>query len=239
MDHITEALCRAAVVKTLVQVPEVETVDFTVTGQELADLEGNPIGIMSDETFIDTKGEGINSYQYAVLSLYFADESGAGLTKEMRNVHFSSNSSIERVVVEQLLKGPANSKLQAVIPENIKILEASVEGTVCTINLDSAFNQKIPGAATSAQASIYAIVNAICDNCEVTKVQIEIEGDATVKYLDEVDISKPLGRKDDIINQIEETEETEEIQETEETEETESKQTEAQPPQIGVDPSLQ
>ncbi len=53
MDNITEVFCRAAVVKTLLQIPQVNTVEITVNGRELADSQGNPIGVMREDSFID------------------------------------------------------------------------------------------------------------------------------------------------------------------------------------------
>lgn len=56
MDNITEVFCRAAVVKTLLQIPQVNTVEITVNGRELADSQGNPIGVMREDSFIDQVG---------------------------------------------------------------------------------------------------------------------------------------------------------------------------------------
>ena len=50
-----------------------EQVVITVNGEDLVDEAGDVVGGMTAESFIDTKGDGINSYQNATLSLYFAD----------------------------------------------------------------------------------------------------------------------------------------------------------------------
>ena len=51
-------------------------------------------------------GREIYQYQYATLTLYFANEAGDHLVKETRRVPYSTNIPLERVVVEQLMKGP-------------------------------------------------------------------------------------------------------------------------------------
>lgn len=204
MDHITEVFCRAAVVKTLVQVPEVDTVEITVNGQELADSQGNPIGVMGDHTFIDNKGKGINSYQCETFVLYFADKNGQKLSKEMRTVRYSSNYAKERVLLEELFKGPDNKELQAVFPENTKALDVMTEDKLCTVNMGAVFNQP-PGTSVLPETTIYALVNTLCDNCGIDQVQIAIEGDSTVKYLETIDISKPFERNSKIIYPAEET----------------------------------
>lgn len=216
MDNITEVFCRAAVVKTLVQVPEVSTVEFTVNGQELADIQGNPIGVMSDDSFIDTKGDGINSYQYASLALYFADESGQKLVRETRSLHYSSNEALEHVVLEELIQGPESEALQAVVPADTKILDVTVNQKLCTVNLSEAFN-KAAGGSVTPETAIYAIVNALCTNCGIEEVQFAIEGDSTVKFLDTVDISRPLQRNDSLVNPVDKD----------------------KTPGVGVDPALQ
>lgn len=201
MGNVEEILCRCAVVKTLIQVPDVDTVTFSVGGDELKDAQGTAVGPMGADSFIDAGGEGINSYQYAALTLYFADESGAKLVKEMRNVHYSSNNTLEKVVVEQILEGPANKKLLPVVNAGAKILSVIKEQGVCTINFDSTFNQAVSGSPVDPTAAVYSIVDAVCDTTGVKRVQIQIDGKADVKYLDTVDISQPFEPSRELLSQ--------------------------------------
>ena len=58
LPHIKETLCRAAIVKTLCQIDGIEGIEFYVTGDPYADYTGQPIGFMTEETFVDnTSGE--------------------------------------------------------------------------------------------------------------------------------------------------------------------------------------
>lgn len=216
MDNITEVFCRAAVVKTLVQVPEVDTVEFTVNGQELTDGQGNPIGVMSSESFIDTKGNGINSYQYAALALYFADENGKKLEKEVRSLHYSSNELLERVVLEEMIQGPDNEALRPVLPADTKLVDVTTDQKVCTVNLGESSGKSAEGYP-DPELALYAIVNSICDNCEIEQVQFMIAGDTAGKFLGTVDISQPFEKKESLIH-------------TSEKDKT---------PGVGVDPALQ
>ena len=81
MDGIKEVLTRAAVVRTLMQVEQVECLSFYVGDIPLADRKGNPVGIMTDESFIENPGEQINSIQTANLVLYFANQKGNALVR--------------------------------------------------------------------------------------------------------------------------------------------------------------
>lgn len=191
MDNITEVFCRAAVVKTLVQVPEVDTVEFTVNGQELADSQGNPIGVMSQDSFIDNQGNGINSYQYAALVLYFGDESGKKLEREVRSLHYSSNEALEQVVLGEVIRGPKNTGLASVVPTDLKILGVSTEDNLCTVNLGKRAGEKAE-SSVSPKTALYAMVNALCENCPVEQVQFTIEGNSMTKFLGKADISEPF-----------------------------------------------
>lgn len=206
MDNVEEVLLRAAVVKTLLQVPEVEDIRFTVEGKALYDISGIEIGAMDEDTFIDTKGEGINSYQYASLTLYFSDDSGEKLVKEMRNVHYSSNNSLEKVVVEQLLSGPANSELSPILFEETKILSVAIEGNTCILNFDRAFNQAPVDSPATPQTSIYGLVNTICEVCNVSRVEIQIDGSSEAVYREEIGLDQKFKRKSELIETVEETE---------------------------------
>ncbi|HIS32564.1 MAG TPA: GerMN domain-containing protein [Candidatus Limivivens intestinipullorum] len=207
MDNITEILMRTAVVETLTQVAGVSTITFTVEGNPLTDSMGAEVGRMTSDMFIDTRGEGINSYQYASLTLYFASGDGTKLQREMRNIYYSTNTSMERVVVEELLEGPANPRLGSIAASSTKILGTTVKDGVCTINFDNTFNQN-PGSGVSPETAIYAIVNALSDNCGVTSVVFQINGSSDVLFRDSVSLAEPFTRNDAIVETVESQAET-------------------------------
>ena len=200
MDPVREILVRAAFVNTLIQVSNVEQVVITVNGEDLVDEAGDVVGGMTAESFIDTKGDGINSYQNATLSLYFADSDGSLIEREMRNVHYSSNSTLEKVILEELIKGPVNEKLQAVLPAETKVLSVQTEGGTCTVNFDSAFNAAPSSESNvTAETSLYAAVDALIDTAGVREVIIQIEGSQETLYRDEIDLTQPFTKREDLI----------------------------------------
>ena len=69
------------------------------------------------------------------MTLYFTNESGDGLTAEQRNIYYSTNVPLERVVVEQLVKGPAQAGHYAVLPPELKILSVTVSEGICYVIL--------------------------------------------------------------------------------------------------------
>lgn len=192
LDNVDEVLLRAAVVKTFSQVPGVTRVMITVDGEQLLDREGEPVPAMDREDFINTKEGGINSYQYAALSLYFVNSDSGKLSKEIRNLHYSSNMVLENVVTEQLLQGPEESGLVPVFVNTVKILSVHVQDDgVCVIDFDSTVNQAPAECNASAETALYALVNSICDTCDGVKgVRIRINGESDVVFRNEVPLNQ-------------------------------------------------
>lgn len=55
---------------------------------------------MTAESFVENPGEQINAIQTTTLTLYFSNRDGDALVKETQTVHYSSNISIEKLVIE-------------------------------------------------------------------------------------------------------------------------------------------
>ena len=198
MDNISEVLLRSGLVLMTTQLSQVRTVVFHIGDDVLRDSTGEPVGAMTSSMFINNP-VGINSYQYASLSLYFPDKTGEKLVREMRNVHYSSNTTLEKVVMEQLFKGPLNKDLQPIVSEDVKTLSISVDGTTCILNLNEAFLTDSVSQSVEPEITILAIVNTLCDVLEVDHVQFEIDGDSNVMYRDELSFAGPFHRNSDMI----------------------------------------
>lgn len=209
MSNTEEVLFRAAVVKTVCQIPGVMKVMITVEKEQAKDSEGEPIPAMDINTFIDTKEGGINSYLYATLVLYFAGEEGELSVQEMRNIHYSSNMVLERLVVEELIKGPETSGLNAVLDENVRIHNIYTQNGICTINFDESVNKTPSEATIDPETALYAIVNSICETCDsITGVKFEINGDNETKFRDKIDLGQIFMKNDNLIEKdVMETEE--------------------------------
>lgn len=191
LTNTEEVLLRAAAVKTFVQVPGVIKVMITVEGEQLTDLDGQPVPGMDGDSFIDTREGGINSYQDASLSLYFARKDGQELKREMRSIHYSSNMILSRVVVEQLIAGPQGRELSPVLAENTEIENIHIQYGICTVYFSEAANQAPAESQVSAEAALYAIVNSICDTCDdIQGVRIVVDSGAIDTFRDQVDLDQ-------------------------------------------------
>lgn len=199
ISNVQEILLRAGLVKTLVQLPGVMRVMFTVDGQPLTDRDGRQVSAMNEDTFIDSQGNGINSYHYVTLNLYFSNAVGDKVVKEMRNVFYSSNLIMEKVIVEQIIRGPVNARLAPVVDPAAGVRSVKISKGICVIDLDEKFNNA-PGSGTAApETCLYAFVNAICDACEVEGVQFKINGESDVRFRGQVSLDQVFERDADMI----------------------------------------
>lgn len=122
MSAVDEVLCRAAVVRTMTQIDGVDCVAFYIGDAPLTDAKGNLVGTMNQDSFIENPGEQINSIQNTTLTLYFSNLDGDGLVKEVReDVYYSSNISMEKLIMEQLLDGPKTKDAKSAIPEGTSL----------------------------------------------------------------------------------------------------------------------
>lgn len=197
LDTAAEVLVRAAIVRTLMQVENVEYISFFIGESPLVDSNENPIGLMTADSFIENTGEEINSIQTATLTLYFANEKGDKLVKEVQNVHYNSNISIEKLVMERLIAGPKTSSAYVSIPSETKLVSIQIKEGVCYVNLDSGFQTNTINV--SASVPIYSIVNSLIEIPSITKVQISINGDNTVLFWDSVKLDMPFERNSEIV----------------------------------------
>ena len=174
-------MVRAGLVRTFVQVPEVERVTLLIDGDPLKDSKGREIGTMTADSFLENSGREIYQYQYATLTLYFANEAGDHLVKETRRVPYSTNIPLERVVVEQLMKGPKEDGHYAVLPDTMNVLSVTTSDRIAYVNFDKSFKDSAL-SSVAEQIPIYAVVDSITANCKVDKVQFSINGESDVTF---------------------------------------------------------
>lgn len=194
-----EVLLRAAVVQSVVQVKGVEYVSFFAGENPIKDSAGNLVGYMQADDFVKNTGSSLHTYQLARLQLYFANKKGDKLVKEEVSIRYNSNMSVEKLIVEQLIKGPAVQEHQPTLPPETKVLGVSTKDNICYVNFDESFLNA--GYSTDTKICIYAIVNSIVDAGAASQVQISVNGETDVQLQGNVDLSKPFSRDLDIVEE--------------------------------------
>ena len=188
LNPVDEVLLRASIVKDYVQIPNIYLVTITAEGTPIVDSQGQEIGAMSLDSFLENTGKEIMAYQYKELNLYFTNEEGNQLVPEARQVYYNGNTPIEKVIVEQLLRGPGESEHYATLPPDTRIVGVSVADGIAYVNLGKQFvDEALP---VDAQIPIYSIVNSLIDAGNVSQVQISINGDTSLLFKDKVDMNQ-------------------------------------------------
>lgn len=188
LNPVDEVLLRASIVKDYVQIPNIYLVTITAEGTPIVDSQGQEIGAMSLDSFLENTGKEIMAYQYKELNLYFTNEEGNQLVPEARQVYYNGNTPIEKVIVEQLLRGPGESGHYATLPSDTRIVGVSVADGIAYVNLGKQFvDEALP---IDAQIPIYSIVNSLIDAGNVSQVQISINGDTSLLFKDKVDMNQ-------------------------------------------------
>ncbi|MEE1314033.1 MAG: GerMN domain-containing protein [Lachnospiraceae bacterium] len=52
LDKSKDVICRAAIVKTLVQIQGIDYVEFSIGGKTMMDADGTPIGSLTEDSFV-------------------------------------------------------------------------------------------------------------------------------------------------------------------------------------------
>ena len=188
IDRAEEVLLRSGYVRTLIQVPGIDYVLFTVNGEPLVRDDGTAVGPMNADTFIENAGKSVNAYLHHDITLYFADDSGTALVAEGRSIYYNSNKPLEWAIVERLIAGPKAETSFRTVAAETQIISVATQDRTCYVNLSEAFNVARP--SVTDEVTIYSIVNSLCRNCDIDSVQIAIGGSTTVTYGDGMDLSR-------------------------------------------------
>lgn len=196
LSRTTEVLTRAALVRSLTNIPEVNYVMLTVNGESLTDTSGNAIGAMTSDMFVNNAGAQVEAVDSTVtLRLYFANEEGDGLVAVNRELAHNadiSNVPMEKLVVEQLISGPANDDTYPTISPDTKLVNITVRDNICYLTFDSAMLTAVNNVTTDV--TVYSLVNSLVELSNINKVQIFIDGNKDGKFRDKYEASTVFER---------------------------------------------
>lgn len=179
MDVSREVIARAALAKTLTQIDGIDYISIRSGDQPLINALGENVGLISSSNFINSVSN-VNSFEKATLTLYFADEEGTKLVPETREMFYDMNTSKERLIIDELMKGPTNTKLKATIPNDTKVISVTVNEGICYVNFDEGFLNALPDVLDSI--TIYSIVDSLSELPNISRVQILVNGKSDKNY---------------------------------------------------------
>lgn len=180
-DDIDKLLRRYTLISTLCSIEGVDKTKILVEGKEIKSISNNgrPLEALGKEDIVMANSQQSNN-RYSV-ELFFADDK-AQLRSEKRVVEVKEGTSLEKAVMEELVKGPVAEGLYATVGAKTKIIDASTREGVCFVNLSANFLTDNAGSSTQEYLAVYSIVNSLCALDEVDKVQFLIEGESKESF---------------------------------------------------------
>ena len=200
----TEVLARAATVRTMTQVKGIDYVSFQIRSNPLLDMSGNVIGSMSADMFIDNTESEMNSRERVKIRLYFANAEGDRLIETNRTLEYSrysTNISMERLVVEQLIGGPSEQVKDKVYPTmnpETKVIGVTLKDGTCYVDLNNDFLSQPYNVASDV--TIYSITNSLVELSNVNRVQISVNGESNISYRENISLNNVFERNLDILD---------------------------------------
>ena len=165
-------LLQQALTCTLCSIEGIDKVAIQVEGQPIVDADGKEIPPVSKTDYIDPQ-----STQTVDMKLYFPNSKGTMLGSEIREVEIQNTPSLEKAVVNELIKGPTNKSLSKVVPEGTKLLGIETKDKICYVNFSSEFlNSAKSSSSLETTLILYSIVNSLCELKNVDSVQILVDG---------------------------------------------------------------
>lgn len=190
----------AAMTRSFAQLDDIEGLSIYCNGDPVTDGTGAGLGILKSVRFISSVIDGPNDYQESDLTIYYANESKDRLVKTTVSAAYRRTTPLERVVIEQIIKGPSDKSLSATVPSTLTLLGVSVRDGICYVNLDDKFLTE--AVTTNDYIPVYSIVNSLLELKGIESVQISINGSSEITMpLGEISLAMPLTFGDVYIDQ--------------------------------------
>ncbi len=194
LDTVKEIFLRSSVVKSLIQIEEISTVEFKVTGTPLMTLGNQPVGMMNENYFIDGTEENWGVNQEEKIKLFFADKTGTKLVQKEVAITVVNNIPMEQLIIEELIQ---NEKYNSPIPKGTTVLKAVTKDQICYLDFSKEFLN--PMENVSGEVTVYAIVNSLAERGGVSKVQFTVNGKPITSFRSNIDFTQPISRNLDLI----------------------------------------
>jgi spore germination protein GerM len=127
------------------------------------------------------------------IELYFGNNQGDKIIKEMRSV--KANSNLPKAAMEQLIAGPESKDLIDTIPEGTKILNVDIIKGVAYANFSNELSTKHWGGSAMEALTIQSIVDTLSQFNGVAQVKIMLDGSPADTIAGHIDISQPFTKR--------------------------------------------
>ena len=182
LDGVNRTLADYCIALTLCQLPGVDGVELSAgtAGETRLLRPGDVIFSGAEEEPVDVPA-----------SLYFRRAGSASLGSELRVFRLTEEETPAKAVLEALAAGPQDEGLEALLPQDLAVLDAWVDNGVCYADLSSTLLDAVPESPQEQELVISSIVDTLCSLDKVEQVQLLVEGETLTAY-GGLDLSGPL-----------------------------------------------
>ncbi|MFW5999387.1 MAG: GerMN domain-containing protein [Halanaerobiaceae bacterium] len=129
--------------------------------------------------------------------LYFSSSDAMYLETEKRTVE---ENNLYMNTLRELIAGPESSSLEETIPEEVEVINFSLDGSLAEVDFNRKLVEEHWGGSTGERITVYSIVNTLAQFPEIEKVQILVNGKELETLAGHMDISGPLEPSKDIVS---------------------------------------
>lgn len=135
------------------------------------------------QEYIPQEEIGESQARQTIVSLYFPDKEKQEIKPEARLIDIKEiiNTPYEKLL-EMLIQGPKNDKLERVIPEGTKVLKTYMENDCLVIDFSKDFLNYDMEKENGKNNMVKSIVNTLTELTEVNKIKILIEGNKNENF---------------------------------------------------------
>lgn len=195
--------CIGSVVYTFSDISFIDNVRLSVNGENIADaynMYGKNTASLNRENVVSNPVINPEKIDKEKVVLYFLNAEGTALLPQECSIEVKQSRSLEYQIVEQLITGPSDDEMRAVLPADTKIKDIKTEEGICYVNFSGDFVSKLSGSAAQEKLTIYSIVNSLTELNTVNKVQFLVDGERMSEKKGHYDFGKTFERDETLIS---------------------------------------
>ena len=120
-----------------------------------------------------------------IISLYFKNIETNSLVAEARCIDAKElYKEPYTYLINMLISGPENEKLESAIPEGTKVNFCTLKGNILYVDLSKEFIDNAPSGIEEESMIIYSIVNTLTELNEISGIKFLINGEENLQFKD-------------------------------------------------------
>lgn len=126
-----------------------------------------------------------NEVRKTIISLYFKNIETNTLVAEAKCIDVKAlYKEPYTYLINMLISGPENKKLESAIPEGTKVNSCTLKGNTLYIDLSKEFIENAPSGIEEESMIVYSIVNTLTELNEVSGIKFLINGEENLQFKD-------------------------------------------------------